>query len=102
MTEAESYFRSLLETIPNVSAGAMFGALSMKLPNGKAAVMFKHDYLIVNLARDDREQLLSLDGTGPFDPSGARPMKDLIQIPFKYKAQWEHFAKLSIDNKLSN
>jgi len=92
MTEAEKYFHELTGQIPDVEPGKMFGALCFKTPNGKAAAMFWHDFLVVKLSGKARDEALSLDGTRFFDPMDGRPMKEWIQIPFAYQHQWKEFA----------
>jgi hypothetical protein len=40
MSKAEQFFIELTYEIPDAKPGKMFGALCMKMPNGKAAAMF--------------------------------------------------------------
>lgn len=87
MTEAEKYFHELTGQIPDVKPGKMFGALCFKTPNGKAAAMFWHDFLVVKLSGEVRDEALQF-----FDPMDGRPMKEWIQIPFAYKDRWNEFA----------
>ena len=95
MTLAEAYFTELTENILNAAPGKMFGALCMKMPNGKAAAMFWKDNIVVKLHGDVLNEALSLDGTRLFEPMEGRPMKDWVQIPFDYKDQWKIFAEIS-------
>lgn len=92
MTEAEEYFHELTGQIPDIEPGKMFGALCFKTPNGKAAAMFWHNYLVVKLNGEARDEALSLDGTQLFDPMDGRPMKEWIQIPYIYHDRWKEFA----------
>ncbi|MDQ6757323.1 MAG: hypothetical protein M3004_10350 [Bacteroidota bacterium] len=95
MTEAEIYFNELTEKIANAKAGKMFGALCMKMPNGKSAAMFWKNNIVVKLHGKALQDALSLDGTKLFEPMEGRPMKEWVQIPFDYKSKWEMFAKIS-------
>jgi len=95
MTAAETYFNTLTEEIPNAAAGKMFGALCMKMPNGKSAAMFWKDNIVVKLRGAALNDALSLDGSQLFEPMEGRPMKDWVQIPFSYKDQWKMFAQIS-------
>jgi len=95
MTEAELYFTELTKEIPNAAAGKMFGALCMKMPNGKSAAMFWKENLVVKLHGDDLNEALSLDGVKLFEPMEGKPMKDWVQIPIDYKDQWKVFAEIS-------
>jgi hypothetical protein len=72
--QAEEYFNKLVSEIPDGTHGKMFGALCMKLPNGKAAAMFKNDRLVVKLPEKLHNETLALKGCKLFDPSGGRPM----------------------------
>lgn len=95
MTAAETYFHELTQQIPGVEPGKMFGALCFKTPNGKAAAMFWHELLVVKLNGEARDEALSLDGTGFFDPMDGRPMKEWITIPFTYRDKWLEYATLA-------
>ncbi|GAC1300781.1 MAG: hypothetical protein NVSMB24_02200 [Mucilaginibacter sp.] len=95
MSEAETYFTELTSEIPNAAPGKMFGALCMKMPNGKSAAMFWKDNIVVKLHGDALNEALSLDGTKLFEPMEGKPMKDWVQIPFGYKDEWKTFAEIS-------
>lgn len=95
MKEAEAYFTELTNEIPNAKPGKMFGALCMKMPNGKSAAMFWKDNIVVRLKGDSLNAALSLDGVQLFEPMEGKPMKDWVQIPFSYKHEWKKFAEIS-------
>jgi hypothetical protein len=95
MTAAETYFTELTKEIPNASPGKMFGALCIKMPNGKYAAMFWKDNLVVKLQGEALRVALSLAGTKLFEPIEGKPMKDWVQIPFDYKAQWKMYTEIS-------
>lgn len=98
MTRAEEYFNELTKEIPDVKPGKMFGALCMKSPNGKSAAMFSKDNIVVKLQGEAFSEAMSLDGAKLFEPMEGRPMKEWIQIPFIYKAQWKKFAVISANS----
>jgi len=95
MTNAEAYFTELTKEIPNAAPGKMFGALCMKMPNGKSAAMFWKDNIVVKLQGEALNEALSLDDAKLFEPMEGKPMKDWVQIPFGYKDQWKMFAEIS-------
>ena len=95
ITEAEIYFTELTKQITNANSGKMFGALCMKMPNGKSGAMFWKDNIVVKLRGDVLQEALSLDGTKLFEPMEGKPMKEWVQIPFAYKNKWKKFAKIS-------
>jgi hypothetical protein len=100
MTDAEKFFNQLTEEIPDVKPGKMFGALCMKTPAGKSAVMFWKDNLVVKLNGDQLQEALSLNGTQLFEPMEAKPMKEWVQIPYEHKDKWKKFALISADSVL--
>jgi hypothetical protein len=95
MSKAEQLFMDLTEVIPDARPGKMFGALCMKMPNGKAAAMFWQDTLVVKLQGEDLNEALCLDGAQLFEPMEGRPMKDWVQVPFYYQDRWKLFAEKS-------
>lgn len=92
---AEVYFTELTKEIPNAIPGKMFGALCMKMPNGKSGAMFWKDNIVVKLHGGALNEALSLDGAQLFEPMEGKPMKDWVQIPFDYKDKWKTFAEIS-------
>lgn len=97
MTKAEEYFDQLLNEIPDVKAGKMFGAFCMKTPNGKAAAMFWKDCMVVKLQGQAFKDAMELDGSQLFEPMEGRPMKEWVQIPFSYKNKWKKFVVISVE-----
>jgi hypothetical protein len=95
MSEAETYFTLLTNDIPNAAPGRMFGALCMKMSNGKSAAMFWKDNLVVKLHGEELNEALSHDGAQLFEPMAGKLMKDWVQIPFDYKDQWKKYAEIS-------
>lgn len=67
-----------------VEASQMFGKPCLKI-NGKAFACFFQNEIVFKLGGKDHEEALKLKGAHLFDPSGKkRPMKEWVQIPFKY------------------
>ncbi|AHF17919.1 hypothetical protein [Niabella soli] len=95
MTPAELYFTTLIELIPDAQPGKMFGALCMKMPNGKSGAMFWKDHLVVRLQGKEMEMALALSGARIFEPMEGRPMNGWVQVPFAHKNKWMAFAKQS-------
>ena len=98
MTDAEKFFNELTQGIPDAKPGKMFGALCMKLPNGKSAAMFWKDAIVVKLKGNHLQEALHLKGAQLFEPMDGKPMKEWVQIPFDYKDKWKGFALASADN----
>ena len=52
--------------------------------------VFFQNEMVFKLTGGFHNEVLSLDGSQLFDPSGKkRPMKELVQVPYEYKAKWE-------------
>ncbi len=98
MTEAEIYFTNITEQILGAKAGKMFGALGMKMPNGRSAAMFWKDFIVVKLHDKDFDEAKKLGGAQLFEPMEGRPMKEWVQIPFTHKSRWKEFAALSANS----
>jgi hypothetical protein len=94
--QAEDYFNKIVSETKDATPGKMFGALAMKMPNGKAAAMFWNECLIVKLPEVKRDEALKLKGSQLFDPAGGRPMKEWVQIPFIHKNKWKGFVEASV------
>jgi hypothetical protein len=97
MSNAEIFFTELSKNISGVKPGKMFGAACMKTPNGKSAAMFWKDNIVVKLRGADLDEAVHLSGAKLFEPMEGRPMKEWVQIPFKYKDKWKDYAILSRD-----
>lgn len=97
MSTAEKYFLAVIEEIPDAKPGKMFGALCAKMPNNKAAAMFWKDNIVVKLDEESLKEASSLPGSRPFEPMEGRPMREWIQIPYKYHKLWQKYANISAD-----
>jgi TfoX/Sxy family transcriptional regulator of competence genes len=49
--------------------------------NGNMFMGLFEDRLILRLAEDSREQLLSVKGASPFEPMPGRPMREYVVVP---------------------
>lgn len=96
MTKAEELYHQIADDIPEVKEGKMFGALCLKTPNGKAAVMFWKEHMVFRLTKEDQEQALKLDGAKVFAPMENRPMNGWIQVPYKHHEQWKQLTIQSV------
>ncbi len=97
MTKAEQYFDELLNQIPDVKPGKMFGSKCLKTPNGKSAAMFWKDMIVVKLNGEFLKEALTLEGIQLFEPMEGKQMKEWVQIPFSYRDKWKKFALISAD-----
>ena len=66
----QEYFHLLAAKTPDITLGKMFGAECLKTENGKAAVMFWKDYLVVKLKGDDATEALKIKDSQEFTPHG--------------------------------
>ncbi len=92
----QQYFHQLAVKTPEAKLGKMFGAECLKTPNGKAAVMFWKDFLVVKMSADEATEALKVKGSQEFTPMGGRAMKGWYQIPFAAKEQWKHLMQQSV------
>jgi hypothetical protein len=104
MTKAEEFFIELINEIPGVKPGKMFGSLCMKTSNGKSAAMFWKDNIVVKLQGELLNEAMKFGGAQLFEPMEGRTMKEWVQIPFAHKEVWKKFALLSSQsvNSLTN
>ena len=95
MTQEETLFISIGESIEGAVKGQLFGKPCFKL-NNKAFVCFFQEAMVFKLQGkgEVHGDALSLDASQLFDPSGkGRAMKEWVQVPFEYSENWEAFAK---------
>lgn len=97
MSDAETLYHTIADTLPKGKKSKMFGALCVKAPNGKAAVMFWKDYMVFKLRGEAEQEALSLDGVHYFSPMGDRIMNGWVQVPYDYAAKWPAFAEAAMD-----
>ncbi|TXF75037.1 hypothetical protein [Chryseobacterium sp.] len=95
MSQEEQYFSELAEQIPNARPGKMFGALCIKMPNGKAGAMFWRDLLVVKISGETLEEALKLSGVSVFTPAEGRPMGGWYVIPFEHQQEWKKLMEIS-------
>lgn len=92
MTEEQTLFHSISESIQDSEKSQMFGKPCYKV-NGKAFVCFFDNEMVFKLQGDMHDDALSSDASQLFDPSRkGRPMKEWVQVPSDYKEQWKRFA----------
>jgi hypothetical protein len=83
----------------------MFGALSIKAPNGKTATFFWKEEMAFKLDEASRNEALKLNGakiaTHLYAPD--RQMKAWISIPAEHSEQWAEYTEFAlkfVDSKL--
>jgi hypothetical protein len=97
MSTAETTFLATGNKLEDSVLSQMFGKPCFKI-GGKAFVSFFEDEMVFKLTGDEHHLALGLEGAQLFDPSKKnRPMKEWVQVPFKYADQWESFAKAAMD-----
>ncbi len=93
MSEAEKLYTKIGQALEGVELGKMFGKLCLKF-EGKAFAAFFKEEMVFKLKGVDHEEALKLKGAQLFDPSGkGRPMKEWVQVPFVYRAEWKELAE---------
>ena len=69
----------------------LFGKPSLKVGKHHFACFFKEALVVKIGAEAIQQRSKEFIGSELFDPSGkGRPMKDWLQIPLEYEAQWEY------------
>ena len=97
MTPAEELFHKIAAEMPDATEGKMFGALSIKAPNNKAAVLFKNDRIAFKLDPPTLQETLSLDGAQIFSPADGRPMNGWVELPYHYAEKWPDLAQKALE-----
>lgn len=73
-------FATVLDGYPQAKQRQMFGYPAAFVGGNMATSLFQ-DRWIVRLGDAEREQLMKLDGSGPFEPMPGRPMKGFAIVP---------------------
>lgn len=93
MTKEQELYIEIGQKLKDTEQSQMFGKPCFKV-NKKAFVCFFQNEMVFKLSGVTHSEALSLDGSQLFDPSGKkRPMKEWVQVPFKYSGKWSEFAK---------
>lgn len=100
MTEPVALFNQIAETLApeaGIVKGQLFGKPCLKTAN-KAFSCFFQDEMVFKLGKEEVNQLLSTyPGAQLFDPSGKkRPMKDWLQVPAAFEADWLPLARQAL------
>lgn len=93
MTKAEERYHEIAASLPDAKEGKMFGALCVKMANGKAALLFKNDTIVFKLTGEQEANALKLAGAQVFDPRGGHPMNGWIEVPYKHVKKWPELAQ---------
>ncbi len=91
--ENQEYFEKIIEDMESAELGKIFGKLCGKI-NKKSFVGFFQDEMVFKLGKEEVDLLkVQYEGAKNWDPSGMqRGMKDWIQVPAKYRDEWEALA----------
>lgn len=99
MTKPEELFHTITREVPEAIEGKLFGAICIKLNNGKTAAIFWKDCMLFKLNDKSQKEALKLKGSKIashlYDPE--KPMKGWISIPFKHSHTWTDFAIKAIE-----
>lgn len=96
MTKEQELYTEIGLNLKDSVESQMFGKPCFKI-NGKAFMCFFENAVVFKLTGETHREALSLDGTELFDPSGKRPMKEWILVPYEYHTRWELFAQEAIN-----
>ncbi|MEO0470329.1 MAG: hypothetical protein AAF206_11950 [Bacteroidota bacterium] len=96
-TDNQLHFEAIVQTFPDAELGKMFGKQCGKIGK-KAFVAFFQDEMVFRIGREEVAALVEkYPGAQNWDPSGkGRPMKDWLQVPGIYRADWEKLAGRSV------
>jgi hypothetical protein len=97
MTASEQLYHEIAAALPNTNEGKMFGALCIKIPNGKAVAMLWKNDMIFKLDEKNLKEALSLDGAKMFEPMDGRPMREWVQLSYDYSGRWKEFAEKALE-----
>jgi hypothetical protein len=95
MSKQESLYIEIGQSL-KAEQSQMFGKPCFKI-NGKAFMSLFENQLVFKLTGEAHIEALSLDGSKQFDPSGKRPMKEWVQVPYHYAERWAEFAKAAME-----
>lgn len=84
---------SQFEAEYSTTVGQMFGKPCLKI-DGKAFAAFFQEQMVFKLGKEHITDFKAIySGSVNWDPSGkGRPMKDWLQVPNEFKADWEKLA----------
>jgi len=97
MTKSEELYHEIAAAIPDAAEGKMFGALCIKAPNGKAAVMLYKEDMIFKLTGEAEQEAMKLKGAKIFSPMEGRPMTGWVQLSVQHVAKWKKYAGIAFD-----
>jgi TfoX/Sxy family transcriptional regulator of competence genes len=78
--KSKEFFRSLLPEDPRVTIRPMFGNISAFVNGNMFARLFGND-IFVRLSNENRQELLTENGTSYLEPMEGKPMKEYVVIP---------------------
>jgi hypothetical protein len=93
MTKEEQLYHEIASKLSDTREGKMFGALCLKVPNGKAFAMLWKNDMIFKLDHKSLQEALSLDGAKLFEPMDNRPMREWVQLSSDYSERWFEFSQ---------
>jgi len=99
MTKPEELFHNIASEGTEAIEGKLFGAMCIKLNNGKTAAIFWKNCMLFKLDEKEQKEALKLKGSKIashlYDPE--KPMKGWISIPFKHSHTWTDFATKAVE-----
>lgn len=97
MTEEQELYEQIGNSLKDSEKSQMFGKPCFKV-NKKAFICFFQNEMVFKLRGETHHNVLSLDGSQLFDPSGKkRPMKEWVQVPSDYSDKWVEFANQAME-----
>ncbi|NVO19720.1 MAG: hypothetical protein HXX13_08470 [Bacteroidetes bacterium] len=97
MNPAELKYQSTGSGLKGAVLSQMFGKPCFKV-NGKAFLCYFEESMVFKLPKESLDEALNLPGAKLFDPSGKnRPMKEWVQIPYKYDHCWAIYSEVAFN-----
>ncbi|CAN5293230.1 TfoX/Sxy family protein [soil metagenome] len=85
-------FERLMPNAPGVTKRPMFGQLA-GFVNGNMFLCLFGDRLALKLSEAHADELLAVEGAGPFEPMEGRPMKGYVAIPLAWHSEEERASE---------
>lgn len=98
MGTAQQRFNHIAATTAHVSAGKMFGALSIKCSNGKNAAFLWQGCMVFKLDKEAHKEALAIVGakiaSHLYNPE--KLMNAWVSIPESHSNQWSYFTQKAV------
>lgn len=103
MNKTVELFKDILNEIPNITEGRMFGAPCIKVANGKVVVVLWKDCILFKLDEKSQKEVLKLEGVKIASHlyNSSKPMNGWVSIPFIHSDKWSMYAKKAVEQTVT-